>query len=104
MKNCKCPELGPLTLLELGTCRQYQKSFSVRTLHQLSILRMKVVVAFCLLTAVTVGQPELRDRFVAVEKEGTVSFVVRVSESSGGQEDPLHKGYDAIDPTKNDWT
>ena len=43
---------------------------------------MKVIVAFCLLTAVTVGQLELRDRFVAVEKEGTVSFVVRVSETS----------------------
>ena len=37
---------------------------------------MKVIVAFCLLTAVTVGQPELRNRLAAVEKEGSV--VVRI--------------------------
>ena len=39
---------------------------------------MKVVVAFCLLTAVTVGQLEIRNRFATVEKKGTVSFVVRL--------------------------
>ena len=37
---------------------------------------MKVVVAFCLLTAVTVGQLEIRNRFATVEKKG--SFVVRI--------------------------
>ena len=39
---------------------------------------MKLVVAFCLLTAVTVGQPEMQIRSAAVEKEGTGSVVVGI--------------------------
>ena len=38
---------------------------------------MKVVVVFCLLTAVTVGQLELQNRLAAVEKEGSVVVPIR---------------------------
>ena len=40
---------------------------------------MKVIVAFCLLTAMTVGQPELQIPLGSVsEKEGTGSVVVEI--------------------------